>query len=164
MPNGFDVDKAGALASGVCAVHCALVGLAVATLPVFGAGFLADHRVEAVFFSVAVLLAVWAMARGLKIHGDWRPSGLLAGGLGSVSVSHFLIGHQGIHAGHVHLAIGGTAPGWVGALGTLLAVGGGLSLVGFHFWNHRLTQKGCGCSVCRASDVQESSVSTRVPS
>jgi hypothetical protein len=136
----------------------------MAALPVVGAGILADHRVEAGFFAVAVLLAVLAMARGLRAHGDWRPSTLLAVGLLAVSLSHFLIGHQGIHEDHVHLAIGGTAPRWVGPLGTFLAVAGGMSLVGFHLWNHRLTKKGCLCSVCRSNkDLQEPVAAPRVP-
>lgn len=53
------LDTIGAMASLLCAVHCALMPLIVSFLPLIGLGFLSDSRIE-------WLLLLAALALGLK--------------------------------------------------------------------------------------------------
>ncbi len=144
------IDKFGAFASALCAVHCAAVGLAMAVLPVLGLTFLADPRTEAVFIGTAVVLGVWAIVAGYRRHRNRWPAVLFLAGLVLVAASH--LGHGHAHgvasAAHVH------GPGcvhrepWAAALAVL----GGLTLVAFHVVNHRLGHHACACIVCTASE------------
>ncbi|MBS1714861.1 MAG: MerC domain-containing protein [Armatimonadetes bacterium] len=149
----FDVDKWGAFASGLCAVHCLLVGVAFGLLPVLGLEFMASHEAEIGFFSAAILFGFWAIASGRRKHGSWLPAKVFAAGLALVAVSHFVIGHPDGHGHGLHSAVGLQLPESFGAVGTAMAVAGGLTLVAFHFVNHRLANKAtCGCPVCHIED------------
>lgn len=54
--NGF-LDKTGAAASWICAVHCLATPFVVSFLPVFGLGFLADEKGEYAFLALSAALA-----------------------------------------------------------------------------------------------------------
>ena len=158
----FDVDKWGAFASGLCAVHCLLVGVAFGLLPVIGLGFIATHEAEFAFFSAAILFGIWAIASGRRKHGSWLPAKVFATGLVLVAVSHFVIGHPDLHGHGLHSAVGLQLPESFGAVGTVMAVCGGLTLVAFHFVNHRLANKAtCACPVCHIEDGVQSPVQSR---
>lgn len=62
------VDRVGATASFLCAVHCALLPFVLALLPLVGLGFLAGHTFERVFVACAALLAVGSLAIGYRHH------------------------------------------------------------------------------------------------
>jgi hypothetical protein len=62
------VDKVGATASLLCAIHCAALPFVLALLPVLGLSFLADHRFEHIFIACASCLAVAALIRGYRRH------------------------------------------------------------------------------------------------
>jgi hypothetical protein len=66
------VDRFGALASMLCAIHCALLPLIFGVLPALGLGFLAGHAFEQVFVSFAILLASISLLFGLRRHGSYR--------------------------------------------------------------------------------------------
>lgn len=51
------VDRVGAMASLLCAVHCALLPFVLALLPLIGLGFLAGHAFERGFVACATVLA-----------------------------------------------------------------------------------------------------------
>lgn len=61
-------DRAGATASFLCAVHCALLPFVLATLPLIGLGFLAGHTFERVFVACAALLAAGSIYIGYRRH------------------------------------------------------------------------------------------------
>jgi hypothetical protein len=65
------VDRFGALASLLCAIHCALLPLLFGVLPAIGLAFLAGHTFERVFVSFAILLASISLAHGLRTHGSY---------------------------------------------------------------------------------------------
>jgi hypothetical protein len=125
---GFSLDKVGAWASALCAVHCALTGVALGLLSVVGLGFLGSHVAEGVFISVAVVLGTVAIVHGLRKHGSIVPALIFVLGLGFITVSHFAFHHHG-------------------PMGTLFSVLGGLSLVAFHIVNLRM-HSGCACDSC----------------
>ncbi|BBD79661.1 hypothetical protein ALSL_0997 [Aerosticca soli] len=74
-------DRLGALASFLCAIHCALLPFVLALLPLFGLGFLADHRFERGFVVFACLLALLSLGHGYRRHHRPRPLLLALPGL-----------------------------------------------------------------------------------
>jgi hypothetical protein len=74
-------DRFGATASFLCAVHCALLPLVIALLPVLGMGFLADHRFERAFIACAGALALTSLAVGFRRHRRFRAFWFLVPGV-----------------------------------------------------------------------------------
>lgn len=126
MARRLDVDKLGALAGTICAVHCVLTGLAVGVLSVVGLGFLASPLAEVVFFGSALLIGGFAIRHGIRRHHHWAPATLFLAGMLTILAGHFFFHGAGEH---------------------LMSALGGAGLVGFHFLNHRMAHK-CGCR-CR---------------
>ena len=63
------VDKAGVVASTLCAIHCALCALLPKFLGALGVGFLLGQGAELVFTLVAIGFAMLALVVGWKSHG-----------------------------------------------------------------------------------------------
>ena len=66
------VDTTGACLSVACAIHCLLMPLLVAVLPLIGLGFFATERAEVVLISGAIALAIASLAWGVRHHRRWR--------------------------------------------------------------------------------------------
>lgn len=131
----WDADKMGGVASFLCAVHCALSGLAVSVLPLIGLSFLHEPWVEVTFYGTAVLLGVWAAVRGWRLHKSVWPAVCFAFGLGLVAYAHWGMPHEE------------GSP--LEAVGHGLSAIGGIVLVGFHILNARLTKShACSCRSC----------------
>ncbi len=112
-------DRVGATASFLCAIHCALLPFVLASLPLIGLGFLADHRFERAFVMFACVLALIALFRGFRRHQQPLPL-LLA------------------FPGMVLLVLGVTwAEGNASILHSALVTSGGLLLASAHFVNLR---------------------------
>ncbi len=75
------IDRFGAFASMLCAVHCALLPLVFGVLPALGLGFLADHGFEQIFVSFAIVLATISLIYGLRKHGSYRAFVFLVPGI-----------------------------------------------------------------------------------
>lgn len=69
------VDRVGATASLLCAVHCALLPFVLALLPLIGLGFLAGHTFERVFVACAAALATASIIAAYRRHR--RPQALM---------------------------------------------------------------------------------------
>ncbi len=91
------VDRLGAMASGLCAVHCALCALLPAVFGVLGVGFLLGHEAEWVFTLVAVAFATGALVLGWRRHRSFWVVGLLAMGIVGLLVSRGLEMGSGHH-------------------------------------------------------------------
>ena len=66
--SGF-LDKTGAAASWICAVHCLAMPFVVSFLPVFGLGFLADEKGEYIFLALSAALAsISLLPAFFKLH------------------------------------------------------------------------------------------------
>jgi hypothetical protein len=61
-------DRVGALASFLCAVHCAALPFVLVFLPLLGLQFLADHAFERGFVSFACVLATITLIGGYRRH------------------------------------------------------------------------------------------------
>jgi hypothetical protein len=76
------LDRIGATGSLLCAVHCALLPVAIAALPALGVGLLADHRVEVGFIAFATVLGASSLVLGWWRHRHIAALRLLLPGLG----------------------------------------------------------------------------------
>lgn len=92
-------DRFGATVSFLCAVHCALLPLVIAVLPMLGLGFLADHRFERAFVVFAGALALSSLLVGFRRHQSYRAFWFLVPGIALllagilVDMDHAALGH-----------------------------------------------------------------------
>jgi hypothetical protein len=102
------IDRFGAFASFLCAVHCALLPVVFGVLPAFGLAFLADHALERAFVAFAIVLATTSLLFGLRRHGSWRAFWFLVPGIALLVIGLFVgLDHADtLHA--VLVSIGGT--------------------------------------------------------
>lgn len=114
-------DRVGFAASFLCAVHCALLPLALALLPALGLNFGGWIDFDQAFVVFATLLGLTTMSLGYRRHRAFRAWALLLPGLGLVWLGAFTPLHD--HTlGHA-----------------AIMVAGGLLLAGAHLLNLRLT-------------------------
>jgi hypothetical protein len=130
------IDRLGASASFICAVHCALTPFAASILPLLGIGFLADERIEHMVLWVSLALATMSMCWGLRVHRQRRILVLFGAALFFVVSGRFLL---------------------EGSLEVILVVLGALLFSCAHLLNHHLCRM---CSVCDAPVAEESRVCT----
>ncbi len=130
----WNLDRVGAYASAICAVHCVLTGVAIGLLSVLGLDFIGSPIAEGAFYATAMTVGTWAFIHGLKKHRSMWPGTVFFVGMICLLVSHLVFGH-------------GT-PGHETVGGTVFSVLGGLSLVCFHVLNQRMAHR-CVCSQCQ---------------
>ncbi len=143
------LDKVGACASAICAVHCVLTGVALGLLSSLGLGVFGNLWVDVAFVGIAVGVGALALWHGVKKHGSYIPALFYVGGLVCVIVAHFEDFSHGwpVHAEHHH-----------GAITTLMSVLGGSCFVLFHVLNLRLQHThSCQCGPVHTSDKKLSS-------
>jgi hypothetical protein len=122
-------EKVAIWTSAICAVHCALTGLAIGLLSVTGLTFMDSPLVEGLFLGVAVALGGFGLYHGHKRHKSMIPAAIFVGGLACIALSHFAFDHGSL-------------------AGVSMAVFGGGALVAFNLVNQRLGGH-CGCEDCR---------------
>jgi hypothetical protein len=74
-------DRLGAVGAFICALHCALVPIALALLPTVGLGLVAWHGLELAFSLFATVLAVTSLYLGYRGHRAYHAWLLVAPGL-----------------------------------------------------------------------------------
>ncbi|MBL8049500.1 MAG: MerC domain-containing protein [Chthonomonas sp.] len=124
-------DQLGTIASLVCAVHCLVMAVFMAFLPILGLQESHSHNVDFAFIGLAVLFGGLSIRSGWKVHQRWTPAIWFIGGLTLVCVAHFAL-HD------------------LGAISYVVSVVGGLMMVWFHRLNLALRAK-CSCASCQAS-------------
>ena len=120
------LDKAGASASFLCALHCALLPIVVTTLPLVGLSFLATEPVEWTLMGVSALLGCSSLCLGYREHRSRRALLVL-----SVGLALLVLGRVSEERG------------WE-PYGMPLMVCGGLIIAISHLINRKL------CHLCRA--------------
>ena len=125
------VDRVGAAASFLCAVHCALLPFVLALLPLIGLEFLAGHTFERIFVASAAVLAsasilfayrrhrrphalflmvpgiallLFGIAINLDVHVLLHTVSVVTGGLllAGAHVTNLVLAHRHHHATHAH--------------------------------------------------------------
>ena len=106
------IDRIGATGSIVCAVHCALLPVAIAVLPSLGIAVWLGDGFEQAFVLFATLLGLFSVVWGYRRHGAIRALGLLVPGLAALwagvlyaPLHHALVPHA------VAMTLGGTLVG-----------------------------------------------------
>jgi len=106
------MDRIGATGSIVCAIHCALLPVAIAVLPSLGIAVWLGDGFEQAFVLFATLLGLFSVVWGYRRHGAIRALGLLLPGLAVLwagvlyaPLHHALVPHA------VAMTLGGTLVG-----------------------------------------------------
>lgn len=116
-------DRLGFSAAVLCALHCALLPVAVAGVPAMGLGISGSGDIDQVFVVFAGLLGLATTVIGARRHRTWVALGLLLPGLGLLAVGAFTPLHD---HGLAHAA---------------LMTAGGLLLGLSHWLNLRLSHR-----------------------
>ena len=133
------LDRAGATASFLCAIHCAVMPLIVALLPLLGLSFLASEPVEWALLAASATLGSWSLCLGFRQHKSRRVFMILGVALALLVAGRiFHEPHLGGHHLHEH---------HYGIWGPILMVLGGLTMMSAHLLNHRLCH---ACKKCSA--------------
>lgn len=100
-------DRVGAIASFLCAIHCAALPFVLALLPFVGLEFLADHAFERGFVLFASALATVSLVIGYRRHH--RPLALLLAipGLALLIMGVTFAEHYGVALHSVMVTCGG---------------------------------------------------------
>ncbi|WP_189452142.1 MerC domain-containing protein [Cognatilysobacter bugurensis] len=117
-------DRVGLAASLLCAVHCALLPLAIALLPTLGLGAGGWVDLDQAFVVFATLLGGTTLALGYRRHRAYRAWALLVPGLILVWIGSF----TSLHDSH-------------GVVHATVMTAGGLALAGAHLLNLRLSHR-----------------------
>ena len=137
------LDRIGAIASAICAVHCLLTGVALGLLSYAGLGFMGSVTADVIFLAVAVSIAAIAIVHGIRKHHSYKPAMVFVLGLFCVVMGHFVLRHD--HS------VGQTDVHTADIFSTVFSVCGGLCFVIFHVLNLRL-QHQCGCKHCTTGE------------
>ena len=122
-PLSLDPDRWGTIASFICAVHCAITGIAVSVLSIIGFTYLQSPILEWGFLGCALVFGGWAAVRGFSKHKSWYP--ILVFILGFVLLA-------GSHLVEPRHRAGGSS-----GFAELFSVIGGICLIGFHYLNRQ---------------------------
>lgn len=122
------LDRLGALASSLCAVHCAVCALLPAAFGALGLGFLLGHEAEWLFTLIAIAFALGALTVGWRRHRSVIVAGLLTSGVAG------LLTARGLEV-DAHVA------------GTTVGIFAGLLLVSGHVLNVSAARR-CRQSCC----------------
>lgn len=122
-------DRVGVWASVACAVHCALLPVALALVPTLGLGAFALVDIDQAFVVFATVLGVTTLTLGYRRHRGFAAWALLLAGLALVWANTFtaLHDHSVWHA--------------------VMMTGGGLLIAAAHLMNLRLSHRSTLCSV-----------------
>jgi hypothetical protein len=101
-------DRLGAVGAFICALHCALIPLALALVPTLGLGLVGWHGLEWAYVGLASVLAISSLYLGYRGHRAYHAWALVAPGLALTWAGLF---YQPLHTSVVPhavvMAIGG---------------------------------------------------------
>jgi MerC mercury resistance protein len=120
-------DRAGMTASLTCAIHCALLPVALAALPALGLAWLDSPWVDWSMVVLAMGIAFRAHRSGYHLHGRCLPAGVAFVGILTI-------------VGTIFFLKGSTSHHYIQASGAVV-------IAGSHLLNHRFCRS---CMVCRA--------------
>ncbi len=123
-----NLDRAGAMASFLCAIHCALMPFVITMLPLLGLSFLASEPVEWALLLSSATLGTLSLCAGFREHRSRRVFAVLGIALA------LLVAGRVFHEHHL---------GW---WGPMLMVLGGFTMMGAHLFNQYLCRSCRKCS------------------
>ena len=96
------IDRFGAVASSLCAVHCAAVALLPLAFGALGLSFLAGHSAEWSFTLLAIVFALFALNISWRKNRSVPVTALLIIGIVGLLASRFIEMSSGDHGHHGH--------------------------------------------------------------
>jgi hypothetical protein len=103
------VDSLGTAGAALCAVHCALLPIALALLPVLGLGVLASRSFEVGFVLFATALATASLWHGYRHHRAYHAFLWLVPGLLLLYAGVFVPAlHESVLAHAIIMSVGGS--------------------------------------------------------
>jgi hypothetical protein len=129
-------DRAGMSASIACAVHCALLPVALAALPALGLAWLDSPWVDWSVVVLALGIALRAHRGGYRLHRRCLPAGVAVAGIAIIVAAMCLLKGSASHH-------------YVQASGAVM-------IAGSHLLNHRFCKS---CATC-SSETERESAST----
>lgn len=140
-------DRLGAMTATLCAVHCAVLPLAMAFLPALGLEFLASHAFEGFFLAFTTVFAMLSVGHSLRAHGRFFAWPLLLVGLAILFAERF------VPAIHDHVLLHALT---MTTAGTLVAVA--------HLLNLRLAHGRAAGTACHDhANAQEGDAGATLP-
>lgn len=133
------LDRAGTVASFLCAIHCAALPLVITLLPLLGLNFLASEPVEWLLLVVSACLGVISICFGFRKHRSPR-----VWGLAGTAIALLFLARVWAHSGHGHTHDFSHHEAW---LETGLMVAGGTMMMSAHWLNQKLCH---ACSRCHS--------------
>lgn len=138
------LDKAGAIISILCIIHCAAMPLILLFLPALSTVFIQDEGVtHRILFVMVVLVAAFSFIPGYRLHRKPKPLLFFAAGIIGLAVATFLA-HDGAvfiesltHHGHDHDHTD------IHAWESVIAIPSSILIVLAHYYNHRSCQHKC---------------------
>lgn len=119
------LDTAGFIASFICAIHCAVTPLLLASLPLAGIQFFASQTFDIFMISLSFLIASISLFRGYNYHKKYTALAIVTTGFACISMGEF---------GNMGYTI-------------LLTVGGALLVATSHIVNHFMVRNALRSSV-----------------
>jgi hypothetical protein len=98
------LDKTGAFASFICAIHCLAMPLILTILPLTSIAWLADENVERIFIGISAVLALSSICYGYFKHRRGTVLFLLGCGLLTIVIAHH---YHDSKVGSYLMAVGG---------------------------------------------------------
>jgi hypothetical protein len=136
IPPGF-LDIAGTAAALACALHCAVMPLALTLLPLAGLSFLAGEAAEWALVGLSAVLGTASLCLGYRAHRSRRALALLAAGLALLAAGRIAEERE-----------------WE-PWGVPLVVAAGLTVGAAHLVNRRLCR---ACRPCSAAIFEKGSL------
>ncbi len=144
------LDRVGAAASFLCAIHCAVMPMVITLMPLMALSILASEAVEWILFGISAILATGSICWGYKKHRSRTILAILACALALLSAGRIL------HQYHSHLAPPAAQAKTITApqaqeeshgldLYTIFLVSGGMIVAASHVANYRLCKR---CKKC----------------
>ncbi|WP_129713838.1 MerC domain-containing protein [Pedobacter sp. SYP-B3415] len=91
MTKIFHPDRLGITASGLCAIHCAVLPFVVSTLPFWGLAFLAHPVFEGTMIIISLMLGLGSIGHSYRFHHRrLGPLFLLAAGFLFILLGHLV--------------------------------------------------------------------------
>jgi hypothetical protein len=126
-------DRAGMSASLACAVHCALLPLALAALPALGLAWLDSPWVDWSMVVLALGIALSAHRGGYRLHRRCLPAGVALAGIAIIVTAMCLLKGSASHH--------------------YIQASGAVFIAGSHLLNHRFCKS---CATCHSETECES--------
>lgn len=127
-------DKAGIIASTMCAIHCAILPILILLFPVISLSFFITEFLEFIFLVITLVLGLFSICFGIKIHKNWKILFLISAGFSFILVGKLL------HSHNSHSTI---------SFMNFMMVFGGLTIAFSHYLNNKLCN---ACKVCSKNE------------